>query len=138
MSAFVLIGPLLELVTIGALHLLSRGSLDRALHGALLLQAFALQALLLVSGLMLGAAFGRLRSLAWLFAGLAATAMILLVDRVPRAAVLNPLTLLDWEWTSTGIRRRRRNGVRASSPPARSQPLSRGGVSCAPARPGGR
>jgi hypothetical protein len=103
MSAFVLIGPLLDLVTISALHLLSRGSLDRALHGALLLQAFALQALLLVSGLMLGAAFGRLRSLAWLFAGLAATAVILLVDRVPRAAVLNPLTLLDWEWTSTGI-----------------------------------
>ncbi len=103
MSAFVLTGPLLELAAISTLHLLSRGSLDRALHGALLLQAWALQALLLVNGLMLGAAFGRLRSLTWLVAGLAAAGLMLLVDRVPRAALLNPLTLLDWEWTNDGI-----------------------------------
>ena len=24
-------------------------------------------------------------------------------ERVPRAALLNPLTLLDWEWTSAGL-----------------------------------
>jgi hypothetical protein len=103
MSALVMLGPLLELAAIATLHLLSRGTLDRELHGALLLQAFTLQALLLVNGLMLGAAFGRLRSLAWAAAGLAATTLLLLAERVPRAAVLNPLTLLDWEWTSTAV-----------------------------------
>jgi hypothetical protein len=103
MSLLVLIGPLLELVGVGALHLLSRGSLDRALHAALLAQALALQALFIVNGLMLGAAFGRLRSLAWVAAGLAATALLLFVDRVPRAAVLNPLTLLEWQWQTAAI-----------------------------------
>jgi hypothetical protein len=103
MSLLVLIGPLLELAAIGGFHLLSRGSLDWELRGVLLLQAFGLQTLLLVNGLMLGAAFGRLRSLTWAVAGLAATALILYTDRVPRAAVLNPLTLLDWEWTNAAI-----------------------------------
>lgn len=103
MSALVLAGPLLELAAMTVFHLLSRGSLDADLHGGLLLQAFALQALLLVNGLMLGAAFGRLRSLTWLAAGLAATALLLLTMRVPRAAALNPLALLDWGWTSTSI-----------------------------------
>src|SRR5262245_41654987 len=64
MAMLILAGPLLELLSVGGLHLLSRGSLDRELHGALLLQAVALQALFLLNGLMLGAAFGRLRSLA--------------------------------------------------------------------------
>jgi hypothetical protein len=104
MSAFVLIGPLLELFGIAALHLLSRGSLDHPLHAGLLLQAWGLQALLIVNGLMLGAAFGLLRSLTWLAAGLAASALLLLADRLPRAALLNPLALLDWEWTSAAIR----------------------------------
>ena len=103
MSLLVLVGPLLELVGVSSLHLLSRGSLDRDLHAALLAQAFALQALFIVNGLMLGAAFGRLRSLAWVAAGLTATALLLFVDRVPRAAVLNPLTLLDWQWTTAAL-----------------------------------
>jgi hypothetical protein len=103
MTALILTGPLLELVAIGGLHLLSRGSLDRELHAAVLLQALALQALFLLNGLMLGAAFGRLRSLAWAAAGLAVTAVILFIDRVPRAALLNPLTLLDWQWTTAAI-----------------------------------
>lgn len=103
MSLLVLIGPLLEIAAIAGFHLLSRGSLDRELRGVLLLQAFGLQTLLFVNGLMLGAAFGRLRSLTWAVAGLAATALILYADRVPRAAVLNPLTLLDWEWTYAAI-----------------------------------
>jgi hypothetical protein len=103
MSALVLVGPLLELVAVGVFHLLSRGSLDRELHAGLLLQAFALQALFLVNGTMLGAAFGRLRSLTWAAAGLVATALLLLVERVPRAAVLSPLTLLDWQWTSARV-----------------------------------
>jgi hypothetical protein len=103
MAVLVLVGPLLEAVAIGVFHLLSRGSLDRELHALLLLQALALQALVLFNGLMLGAAFGRLRSLTWAVAGLAVTALFLLVERVPRAAVLNPLTLLDWEWTTSGV-----------------------------------
>ena len=103
MSLLVLIGPALELFGLSALHLLSRGSLDRELHAALLAQALALQALFIVNGLMLGAAFGRLRSLAWVAAGLTATALLLFADRVPRAAVLNPLTLLDWQWTTAAI-----------------------------------
>ena len=103
MAMLILAGPLLELLGVGALHLLSRGSLDRELHGALLLQAVGLQALFLLNGLMLGAAFGRLRSLTWAAAGLAVTAVILLIDRVPRAALLNPLTLLDWQWTTAAI-----------------------------------
>jgi ABC-type transport system involved in multi-copper enzyme maturation permease subunit len=65
MATLILAGPLIELLGVGALHLLSRGSLDRELHGALLTQAVGLQALFLVNGLMLGAAFGRLRSLTW-------------------------------------------------------------------------
>jgi hypothetical protein len=103
MSLLVLIGPLLELFAVGALHWLSRGSLDRALHAGLLVQAFALQALLLVNGLMLGAAFGRLRSLAWVAAGLTATALLLFIERVPRAALLDPMSLLDWQWTTAAI-----------------------------------
>lgn len=103
MSLLVLVGPLLELVSIGALHLLSRGSLDRELYAALLAQALALQALFIVNGLVLGAAFGRLRSLAWVAAGVTATALLLFSNRVPRAAVLNPLTLLDWQWTTAAI-----------------------------------
>jgi hypothetical protein len=103
MTMLILAGPLLELAAIGGLHLLSRGSLDRDLHGTVLLQALALQALFLSNGLMLGAAFGRLRSLAWAAAGLAVTAVILFIDRVPRASLLNPLTLLDWQWTTAAI-----------------------------------
>jgi ABC-type transport system involved in multi-copper enzyme maturation permease subunit len=103
MALLVLIGPLLEVAAIGVFHLLSRGSLDQDLHPALLVQALALQALLLLNGLMVGAAFGRLRSLTWAAAGLAAAALILFMQRVPRAAVLNPLSLLDWQWTSAGI-----------------------------------
>ena len=103
MSLLVLVGPLLELVGVVGLHLLSRGSLDRELHGALLAQALALQALLLVNGLMLGAAFGRLRSLAWVAAGLTATGLLLFIERVPRAALLDPMSLLDWQWTTAAI-----------------------------------
>jgi hypothetical protein len=103
MVLLVLIGPLLELAALGVMHLLSRGSLDREAHVGLLLQALLLQGLLLVNGLMLGAAFGRLRSLTWAAAGLAAAALILFMQRMPRAAVLNPLTLLDWQWTSASI-----------------------------------
>jgi len=103
MAALVMVGPLLEIVAMTTLHLLSRASLDRELHVALLLQAFALQTLFLWGGLMLGAAFGRLRSLTWAAAGLTATALFLFAERVPRSALLDPLTLLDWQWTTAAI-----------------------------------
>ncbi|HEX5047289.1 MAG TPA: ABC transporter permease [Gammaproteobacteria bacterium] len=103
MALFVLVGPLIELATNVTMHLLSRGALDRELHPVLLLQALALQAVFVGNGLLLGAAIGRLRSLTWLVVGLAATTLILIVERVPRAAVLNPLSLLDWQWTDGGI-----------------------------------
>ena len=103
MSVLVLVGPLVELATDVTMHWLARGSLDHELHAGLLLLALALQALLLVNGLMLGAALGRLRSLTWLAVGLAATTLLLLVERVPRAAVLNPLSLLYWQWSGAGI-----------------------------------
>jgi hypothetical protein len=103
MVALVLVGPAIELLTDVVMHWLSRGSLDRDLHPGLLLQAFILQALLLVNGLMVGAALGRLRSLTWLAVGLAATTLLLLVERVPRMAVLNPLSLLYWQWSGGGV-----------------------------------
>ena len=132
MSGLVMIGPLIEVGRSATLHLLSRGSLDRELHGVLLAQGLAVQALLLINGLMLGAAFGRLRSLSWAAAGLVAAALVLLVQRVPRAALLNPLTLLDWEWTSAGIVVDGET-MRTQSPAPRSRRSSRGMASSAPA-----
>jgi len=104
MSVLVLVGPLIELATDVTMHWLARGSLDHALHAGLLLQALALQALLLVNGLMLGAALGRLRSLTC-SRGPAATILLLLVERVPPRRGAEPLSLLYWQWSGAGIRR---------------------------------
>ena len=103
MFALVLLAPLARFLTIIALHLLSRGSLDHAVHFGLLLNAFALQALLVANGLMLGAAAGRLRTLTWLVAGMSASALLVLIERQPRAALLNPLSLLEAQLTNAGV-----------------------------------
>lgn len=103
MAALVLIPPSANTAAIALMHLLSRGSLDGPLHGMLLLEAFALQALLVVNGLVLGAALGRLRSLTWLVLGIATIGLMLLGELVPRVALLNPLSLLDWQWLSTDL-----------------------------------
>ncbi len=103
MALIVLIAPLLHVATIVFAHLLSRGSLDQALHLPVLLKGLALIALLVVNGLMLGAALGRLRSLTWLVAGVLAVGLLLLAEQLPRSAILNPASLLDWQWTGTGF-----------------------------------
>lgn len=98
MAVLVLIPPAVNTAVITLMHVISRGSLDSALHGTLLLEAFALQALLVINGLFVGAALGRLRSLTWLVLGIATVSIMLLGELVPRVALLNPFSLLDWQW----------------------------------------
>jgi len=101
--ALVLLWPLVRWSGVLTLHALSRGSLDQAFHADILLRAFGLELLLIVNAVGLGAALGRLRSLTWLVAGAVAVGLRLLTDAYPRAAVLNPVALLDGELTSAGL-----------------------------------
>ena len=101
--ALVLLAPTVRFISVIVLHLLSRGSLDWELRGTLLLQAYAVQALLIANGVFLGAALGRLQQLTWLAAGALATGLMLLMQRYPRAAALNPLSLRDVELTPAGL-----------------------------------
>jgi hypothetical protein len=103
MAAIVLIPPFGNTLMLSGMHLISRGSLDEPLQAPLLAEALASQALLVVNGLFLGAAFGRLRSLAWLVLGVAMVGLQLLGEFVPRIALLNPISLLDWQWLSNGL-----------------------------------
>jgi hypothetical protein len=89
----VLLAPLIRVLGAALLHLASAGSLDRALHGELLLGVLCVQTLLVCNAVGLGALLGRLRSLTWLATGLLATAVALLTQRYPRAQLLNPLAL---------------------------------------------
>jgi hypothetical protein len=101
--AVVSLAPVVGASSSLVLHLLSRGSLDHAVHPGLLLGGLGLGLLLMLSGVLTGAALGGLRSLAWLAAGTLATGLTLLIDRVPRAAVLNPLALCDVTVDSRGL-----------------------------------
>jgi len=83
--------PTLGLLTILPLHALSSGSLDAALRLDLLLPRFALNLVAVAHGVLVGAAFGRLRSLTWLAAGIVVSVLTLLPEYLPRAALLNPL-----------------------------------------------
>lgn len=96
--------PVLKLLLVAGLHLLSRGSLDHALHPTLLLQLLGVELLLVFSGLSFGAALGRLRSLTWLVLGCLAVGMALLTERVPRAALFDPMALAEIE--TAGLRLR--------------------------------
>jgi hypothetical protein len=102
-AAMVIVTPTLGLFTIVGLHLLSRGSLDYALRLDLLLSAYALHAGLIVHGVVVGAAIGFLRSLTWLIAGVAASVLAVAVDRFPRIALLNPLSLTDAQLLDSGL-----------------------------------
>lgn len=102
-ALLVLLAPLVRFVMVAALHLLSRGSLDHALHPDLLLQVLGLQILLVCNGLCLGAALGRLRNLTWLVAGALASGLMVLIKFYPRATLLNPLALLDTQLSSAGL-----------------------------------
>lgn len=104
MFALVLVAPIVRVAAILLLHALSRESLSGEWHPLLIAQAFALQVLLIANGLLIGAALGRLRSLTWLALGVVAAALLVTVDRVPLTASLNPLSLLDWQWSTAGLR----------------------------------
>lgn len=86
-----------------ASHLAARGSLDHAVHAGLVLELLGLELLVVVSGLALGAALGHLRSLTWLALGCAAVGLGLLTERVPHAAVLDPMTLAEVEVVGTRL-----------------------------------
>ena len=99
----IMLAPLMSMAVLVIEHLLSRGSLDYALHPLLLLQVLGLELLLIVHAVCVGAALGRLRHLTWLTLGCAAILLERLVDAHPAAGVLNPLTLLDVPITSAGL-----------------------------------
>ncbi len=99
----VLLAPFVRFVSTMGFHLLSRGSLDHDLHVPLLLQGFGLQALVIAHGVFLGAALGRLRAITWLALAALATGLVLLMQRYPRAAVLNPLSVLGAELTPSRL-----------------------------------
>lgn len=101
--ALVLLAPTVRFVSVIVLHVLSRGSLDHALHWPLLLQAFGVQTLLLANAVFVGAAIGRLQHLTWLAVGAVATGLMLLMQRYPRTTALNPLSLRDGELTPAGL-----------------------------------
>ena len=94
--------PVLRALLAVVLHVVSRESLDHDVHPELLLQLLGLELLLVLSGLAFGAALGRLRSLTWLVAGCLAVGLGLLTDELPRAAILDPMTLA--EVTTIGAR----------------------------------
>lgn len=85
------------------LHLAARGSLDHTVHAGLVLQLLALEALAVLSGLGLGAALGHLRSLTWLALGCAGVGLGLLTERLPRAALLDPMSLAEVQLVGTRL-----------------------------------
>lgn len=102
--ALLAIGPLISLATIAVLHALSHGSLDSDLRADIVVGRFALHLGVIAGGVMLGSAVGWLRSLSWLCIGVVSTGLSVLIDRVPRAAVLSPFALLDAPITSAPFR----------------------------------
>jgi hypothetical protein len=100
-----LLYPAGHLLMISAQHLISRQSLDHALHAPLLWQAAALLCVVTGTGLALGVLLGYLRSLCWLTLGLLALAVVTLANFLPEIGILNPVSLLDmrlvglqWQW----------------------------------------
>lgn len=93
--AVVLLYPAFALLLSVLTHRLSAGTLEQALLPGLLLESFALQALVAFAAMMLGASLGLLRSLTWMALGVLLTGLKLLIDAVPRAALLDPMALLE-------------------------------------------
>jgi hypothetical protein len=102
--ALLSIEPWISLGTIVTSHVLSHGSLDHDLRADIVLGRFVLQLGAIASGLLLGTAIGWLRSLSWLCIGLLSTGLSLLIQRVPRAAMLSPFTLLEAPISSAPFR----------------------------------
>jgi ABC-type transport system involved in multi-copper enzyme maturation permease subunit len=80
-------------LTVG-MHLLSRGSLDHAVHLELVLSLLSMQLLVVLSSLLFGATVGLLRSLAWLSVGVTLAGLLVIEKTSPRLAALNPYSLI--------------------------------------------
>src|SRR5690606_20527894 len=104
MLALVLVASIVRVAAMLVFHAMSRESLDAEWHPLLIAQALGLQTLLIANGLLVGAALGRLRSLTWFAAGAAAAVLLAVESRMPWTASLNPLSLLDWQSSDTGLR----------------------------------
>ncbi len=90
-----LLYPAGHLLMLVAQHLISRQSLDHALHAALLWRTAAMICVVTGTGLALGLLLGYLRALCWLTLGLLALALITLLHFLPGISVLNPVALLE-------------------------------------------
>ncbi|MCA2981088.1 MAG: ABC transporter permease subunit [Myxococcaceae bacterium] len=76
-------------------HHFARGSLDAPFHPPILVGAFLMQAQLAATFLAVGTLLGFARSVAWLLVGVLASGLQWLVREVPRAALLDPLRLVE-------------------------------------------
>ncbi|HTQ36849.1 MAG TPA: hypothetical protein VMH77_07420 [Steroidobacteraceae bacterium] len=94
-ASVLLLYPAGYMLMLVAQHLISRQSLDHALHAALLWQVGAVMCVITGTGLALGLLLGYLRALSWLVLGLLALPLVMLVRFVPAISVLDPTLLLD-------------------------------------------
>lgn len=76
-------------------HLLARGSLDEQFHAPILVGLFLMQAQVMATFLTVGTVLGFARSLTWMLVGLLAVGLERLIHFVPRAAMLDPMRLLE-------------------------------------------
>lgn len=76
-------------------HAFARGSLDEPFHWPILLGAFLAQLQLMATFLAVGTLLGFARSLTWMLVGVVAAALQRLIHFVPRAAMLDPLRLVE-------------------------------------------
>lgn len=90
-----LVYPAGNLLMQAAQHLISRQSLDHALHQGLLWQSAALLCLVTGVGLSLGLLLGYVRSLCWLTLGLCVLTVSAVAHVFPELSILNPFKLLD-------------------------------------------
>jgi hypothetical protein len=76
-------------------HALARGSLDAPFHPHILTGVFLMQTLVMAVFLAVGALLGFARSFTWMLVGLLAVGLQRLIHLVPRAAMFDPLKLLE-------------------------------------------
>jgi hypothetical protein len=102
--AVLMIYPAARILLFAGEHLISRNSLNRALHPQLLIVALALTGLLTFVGLSAGVLLGFLRSLTWVTLGVCAVGIALGQERWPRLTVLNPVALMNVRLVGFGWR----------------------------------
>ncbi|MEO8314003.1 MAG: hypothetical protein ABI645_04320 [Pseudomonadota bacterium] len=90
-----LLYPAGSLLMQAAQHVISRQSLDHAVHAALLWQTAALICVVTGMGLALGLLLGFLRALCWLTLGLIVLVLFTLTYFLPEYSMLNTLELLE-------------------------------------------